>query len=404
MPTVAERASAVRPAVASAVTKDGLRRTSRAIGVSHTAVSNFVTGSTPQEDVLAKYEAWAEERPEAGESPEDAMWLDEDAEWLAEKLEVVRNAHGRDGPIEPEELRKRQIDVLTGMLLMTPEPERRRRLQSVQDSLRDGLDLTEELAAVPLAAAAEVQAGRREVEERREGSRDLWRQLDRIEAQAELTATMKILKVQEIAAAIRAEAMREAEGAAKVRAEAVLEAERGTRERSEAIKEEARSAGVRTLALHVRRALPPALVRGGCDWPCHVDWDDVTVRGYLSRGELVLSTFYRRRHWWQPTTRTRGDAIVGDLTRVLLAIWRQGFEDADETGRCQRLLWMDEQGDLHYERQSTGRAVTVTLEPGVRICEVNGQGGYLVARHGEHFTVRYPEAVSIGWMRVEDQL
>jgi hypothetical protein len=97
-----------------------------------------------------------------------------------------------------------------------------------------------------------------------EGSRELWRQLDRIEAQANLTETMKILKVQEIAAAIRAEAMREAEGAAKIRAEAILEAERGTRQRSEAIKEEAQSAGARTLAL---RGEGPGTVSGAPRMP-----------------------------------------------------------------------------------------------------------------------------------------
>jgi hypothetical protein len=48
---------------------------------------------------------------------------------------------------------------------------------------------------------------------------------------------------------------------------------------------------------YVRRALPRAIARGGCDWPVRVKWDDTAVRGYLLRGELVISDFYRRVPW-----------------------------------------------------------------------------------------------------------
>jgi hypothetical protein len=62
---------------------------------------------------------------------------------------------------------------------------------------------------------------------------------------------------------------------------------------------------------------------------------------------------------------------------------------------------MSETGDLSYERQGAGQAVTVTLEPGVRLGGLNGQGSYRVQRHGVHFTVTYAEAVSLGWLKVE---
>lgn len=48
--------------MAAAVEKDGLRPTARAVDVSYTAVSSFVSGATPQEDTLEKYEAWAGEQ------------------------------------------------------------------------------------------------------------------------------------------------------------------------------------------------------------------------------------------------------------------------------------------------------------------------------------------------------
>jgi hypothetical protein len=152
---------------------------------------------------------------------------------------------------------------------------------------------------------------------------------------------------------------------------------------------------------YVRRALPRALEHGGCDWPCAVAWDEVTVRAYLSPGELVLSTFHRRAHWWDPVSRKKGDEIVDDLGRVLLGMWRDHYHDADETGRCRRQLWMMRGGGLTNEPQSTGRAVTVVLEPGVRLGEVTGQGGYLVYRHGVHHGETYEDAVSLGWMQVE---
>jgi hypothetical protein len=136
----------------------------------------------------------------------------------------------------------------------------------------------------------------------------------------------------------------------------------------------------------VRRGLPVAFVKGGCDSPCRVEWDDVTVRGYLTRGELVLSTFHRRGYCWDRPTREKGDAIVEDLAKVLFHEWRE-HQDADETRRCQRVMWMNKSGELSFERQGAGQAVTVTLEPGVRLAGVNGQGSYWVQRHGVHFTV-----------------
>lgn len=62
-----ERATRLRPIIAQKVEEIGLRPTSRAVEVSRTAVSNFVTGATPQDDVLDRYEAaierlgWTEE-------------------------------------------------------------------------------------------------------------------------------------------------------------------------------------------------------------------------------------------------------------------------------------------------------------------------------------------------------
>ena len=152
---------------------------------------------------------------------------------------------------------------------------------------------------------------------------------------------------------------------------------------------------------HVRRALPRAIELGGCDWPCAAEWDDVTVRGYLLRGELALSTFHRRAHWWDPVTRRKGNEIVDDLAAVLLGMWRDDYQDADETGRSRRVLWMARGGGLSYEPQSTGHAVTVILELGVRLDGITGQGSYLPYRHGMNRGETYADPVSLGWVRVE---
>jgi hypothetical protein len=41
--------------------------------------------------------------------------------------------------------------------------------------------------------------------------------------------------------------------------------------------------------------------------------DEVTVRGYLLRGELVVSTFHRRARWWYPTEKRKAAEIARAL-------------------------------------------------------------------------------------------
>jgi hypothetical protein len=60
----------------------------------------------------------------------------------------------------------------------------------------------------------------------------------------------------------------------------------------------------------------------------------------------------------------------------------------------------DGRGALHFEREGTGQAVTGTIEPGVRLAAVNGQGGYMVYRHGVHHGETYADAVALGWIAV----
>ena len=151
---------------------------------------------------------------------------------------------------------------------------------------------------------------------------------------------------------------------------------------------------------YVRGRLPKLIAKAGCEWRVQVDWDDVEVRGYLLRGELVISTFHRRVPWWIPTEKWKANAIAEDLAAVLLRWWTK-YRDADETGWRYRVMWQDEGGVLYDERQETGRAVTVHLAPGVRFGLSNGGGLTLLYRLGEHCGLGLQDGEVLGWIRVD---
>ena len=128
--------------------------------------------------------------------------------------------------------------------------------------------------------------------------------------------------------------------------------------------------------------------------------DEVTVRGYLLRGELVVSTFHRRARWWYPTEKRKAAEIAHDLGRVLFRWWRV-YRDADERGWRYIVRWQDEAGGIYEDRQPTGRAVTVHLAPGVRFGTT--AGGSLTMLYGLGCDRRETlgDAEGLGWIRVE---
>lgn len=134
----------------------------------------------------------------------------------------------------------------------------------------------------------------------------------------------------------------------------------------------------------VRRALRKEMLERGCTWGTRVEWDDVAIRGYLHRGELVLSSFDRRLNWWMPSSKPNGNRITDRLANVLEKFWKQ-YQDADETGRRR---YRSEKGDF-------------ILEPGVRLDTQGGTAVGLVFRHQEPPLpgASWDDAIAMGWVR-----
>lgn len=140
---------------------------------------------------------------------------------------------------------------------------------------------------------------------------------------------------------------------------------------------------------YVRRALPCEMERRGCSWETRVEWDDVAIRGYLYRGELVLSAVERALNWWLPATQAKGDRLTEGLANVLEKFWHQ-YEDADDTGRRRAQVDRGDRG-----------VVDVILEPGVRLETQGGTSVGLVFRHQEPPLpgASWDDAVGLGWVK-----
>lgn len=108
MPTRAERAERLRPLIERIVKDETVRGAAKRIGISSSAVHNFVTGTTPQEDTLTRLERWAESvrSDETQDAPDP---------WVGTMLELVRFAGG-ERPMTDAERRLVQRDVLEGII------------------------------------------------------------------------------------------------------------------------------------------------------------------------------------------------------------------------------------------------------------------------------------------------
>lgn len=153
----------------------------------------------------------------------------EGSEWIDDMLGLVRHVNG-EHILTPEQRRLVQLDLLKGMILLGKnEGKDVRKLEALRDALRAEQNVAEAAPELPSGAAV---------------SPDTARRLDAIQAESpdELT---RILRMETLAAVVRAEAMVEAERAAVIRARAIEQAELSAGRRAAAIEREAESSVTR---------------------------------------------------------------------------------------------------------------------------------------------------------------
>jgi putative transcriptional regulator len=198
---------------------------------------------------------------EAEQPPEDATWRSEDEAWIDLKLATVRNVNGH-AELPAEEIRRRQIDVLTGMIEMSPRPEVAARLRAIQGRLRAGETLEEAEHAAATTVGAELRAVR--AAERvaagppGDPERELWRRIDAVEADRDLSANAKMIKIEGLLAVQRIALQDRETRLAESRTRVLDRESAGGEARSRAVEEEARNATARAQAVGGMRAWEPS--------------------------------------------------------------------------------------------------------------------------------------------------
>lgn len=204
-----------------------LREIAGEVGVSHTTLYEFLGGGAPSERTERLVREWlAAGAREAGEM----------REWADDMLDTVRFLGG-DGEFPPEERRLRQIDVLNGMIrLGKVEGKDVRKLEALRDELR---------AQGPLPPPPPpVQ---RSVEEGVE-STELARWVDEVN-RLDVPEGLKIMKLDALAATIRAEMARQDAEASKIRARAIDTAEEAADARARTVERAEETATARARAV-----------------------------------------------------------------------------------------------------------------------------------------------------------